>query len=241
MIHSLFISLLTVTFEKYLQRLARYEAKKAEPYLEDPRRAFLVHAGIHLNWLGDFLGNPKIQWRKRAIPVDAILFTGTNPEWNKIFIQQCERSPKKLLALVRKDAKLANRIKKWARASGQGKKEILLRKDGDYYKVLDGMHRFIGLVLTGRKSVRAYVPINEREVLPVCEPHVVYDLIRGFERHAADATGGRQLEAALLLLSRAYDNVPYLLKNRFNQKWVPNPLVQNVLRRILQKTKARRG
>jgi len=157
-------------------------------------------------------------------------FTGTSPKGNEIFIEKCQRLPSKLRDLVSQDKILEKKLRDWA---SFGEELILLRKDGDIYKVLDGMHRFVGCVLEGASTVEAYVPTNEKEVLPICEAHVIYDLIRGYLRNARNEESKQDLYHALRLLSKTYVNVPVLLKERFNEAHVFERDVQEVIQKVL--------
>jgi hypothetical protein len=107
------------------------------------------------------------------------------------------------------------------------------------YRVVDGMHRFVGVVLDDRETVRAFVPTNAIDHLPICEPHVVYDLIRGFIRHAHDPQGMIELEHALRLLARTYANVIPLLTERFTLAYVPDDDVQKVISKVLSRDNQR--
>jgi hypothetical protein len=66
-------------FEKYIKDLANHEDEKSKSFL-NPRKQILVNAGIQLNWIGDFLANPNIKYKKIEIPINQVIFTGTTPE-----------------------------------------------------------------------------------------------------------------------------------------------------------------
>ncbi len=221
-------------FEKYLKKLADHEDKKSKAYLKDPRARILVNAGIRLNWLGDFLANPKIKWEERELPVEKIQFTGTNPKWNKILIKQCKQSVNKFKILIKKNPKLKEKFQK----ESFFENEIILVRKSDkkgFYKVLDGMHRFTGAVLENKEKIKVFLVLNENEHLPICEAHTVYDLIRGFLRNAKDKKGEIELYNALKLLSRTYANVKELLKERFNEKYIYDEKVQKIIKKVLEK------
>lgn len=221
-------------FGRYLAELAAHEEEKTKPYLEeDPRRRLLVFAGARLNWIGDFLANPAVRWEERTIPVDDIGFTRTSPDWSAILVDQCGRSPTRFRNLVASDPAMRE---KFEREASSGDEPVLVRAgEAPFpYFVLDGMHRFVGNVLRGTKQVSALVPVNEKEVLPVCEAHVVYDLLRGYQRNAKDDAGAADLAASLRLLCRTYANVPDLLRNRFNATYVPDETVQRIITEVLR-------
>ncbi|MBU4369792.1 hypothetical protein KKG58_03480 [Patescibacteria group bacterium] len=222
-------------FEKYIRELAAHEDKKNKFFL-NPRKRILVNAGIHLNWIGDFLANPSIKYKKVKILINKILFTGTSPDWNKILIDKCERSVKKFQELLKQDKAIK---KKFIREVSYSNKPILTRGPDkkDFYRVLDGMHRFVGAVIKNRKTIFAYVPLNDGKHLPICEAHVVYDLIRGFQRHAKDEAGKKELYYALKLLARTYGNVIELLENRFNFTYVADDKIQKIIKKVIKEIK----
>lgn len=219
-------------FEKYIESLAVAEDKKSKALL-DSRGRVLVNAGIQLNWIGDFISNSKIKYKLIKVPINKVLFTGTNPNWNKILIDRCEKSVEKFQALIKNNSEIKERFFKEALF---GDEPILMRgpDENGLYRIFDGMHRFVGAVLKNKKTISAYVPINEDKYLPTCEAHVVYDLIRGFQRHAKDQQGKRELYCALKLLARTYENVVGLLKNRFNFKYIPDKEVQKVIEKVIK-------
>jgi hypothetical protein len=218
-------------FEKYIEVLATHEDKKSKSFL-DSRGKILVNAGIRLNWIGDFISNPKIKYKLTSIPVNKVLFTGTNPDWNKILINQCKKSVEKFQVLTKNNLEIK---KKFSKESSFGEEPILMRGPDEYghYRVFDGMHRFVDAVLKNKKIIPAYIPINEDKHLPICEAHVVYDLIRGFQRHAKDRQGKRELFYALKLLARTYENVIELLEKRFNFKYIADKEVQEIIKKVM--------
>ncbi|MFH1089579.1 MAG: hypothetical protein V1716_04100 [Candidatus Uhrbacteria bacterium] len=222
-------------FEKYIEVLASHEDTKSESFL-DSRGRILVNAGIRLNWIGDFISNPQIKYKLKSVPINKVLFTGTNPSWNKILIDQCEKSVEKFQALTKNNLEIKKRFLKEA---SFGDEPILMRgpDENGLYRVFDGMHRFVGAVLKNKKTISAYVPINEDSHLPICEAHVIYDLIRGFQRHAKDQQGKRELYYALKLLARTYENVVDLLNIRFSFKYVPDKDVQKIIEKVIKKIK----
>ena len=220
--------------DRFIKKLAVHQAKKVSGQIADPRASLLVTSGIHLNWLGDFFGNPEIKWQEKNVPLEKIKFTGTNPEWNKILLDNCDRSPKKLQALIKRNPKIK---KVFNQKSYSANQPVVLRQDLEnkgYYKVLDGMHRMVAATISGKSKVKCLVCTNEEKVLPICESHVVYDLMRGFIRSAKDKQGEKELYHALKLLSRTYANVTPLLRGRLGKKWVLDKDVQKIIKRVLK-------
>jgi hypothetical protein len=222
-------------FEKYLHDLAKHESKKSKSFL-DSRKSILVNAGIRLNWLGDFLANPRINYKKKDVAVENILFTGTTPDWNKVLMDKCDRSVKKFQDLIKVDKKIK---KKFTAEASFGTEPILMHGPDEkgFYRIFDGMHRFVGSVIENRKTITAYIPTNSKKHLPICEAHTVYDLIRGFERNANDEEGKTELYHALKLLVRTYENVLELLMKRFDSAHISNIEVQKIITKVIEETK----
>jgi hypothetical protein len=220
-------------FDTYLANLAQHEREKSRSLTSDPRNEILVNAGVRLNWLGDFFANPSIVWVKQTFDVNYIQFTGTNLEWNEILIKKCNRNPNEFIELINQHEEQRKKFEN--ESSFDPNIPILVRKSDAVgkYKVLDGMHRFVGCILEGQITIEAYFSENEDNILPWCEPHVVYDLIRGYIRNAADEEGEKDLYHGLKLLLRAYGNVMDLLMNRFNTEYVDNEKVQKVIKKVL--------
>ncbi|GBE16243.1 hypothetical protein BMS3Abin15_00055 [bacterium BMS3Abin15] len=219
-------------FKKYIKKFESHEKSNLEKIIKDPQEKIIMYSGARLNWIGDYLGNKKIKWIKKTLPIKKILFTGTNPDWNEILIDTCRGSVAKFRKLIESDRSIKNKFKKEA---SFGSNPILVRK-GDKkatYKVLDGMHRLVGAVLSKKSTIEVFISTNENKYLPLCEAHTIYDLIRGYVRNARDKRGEKELYHALKLLSRTYGNVEELLRKRFNYKWVPDKDVQKIIRRVL--------
>ncbi|MCL5795154.1 MAG: hypothetical protein M1338_02255, partial [Patescibacteria group bacterium] len=151
----------------------------------------------------------------------------------KILIGKCQRSIEKFRELIKNNPKIRKQFESKAAFDDTA---ILVRNSDKkgYYRVLDGMHRFIGAILSNKKTIQIYLPINEKECLPVCEAHTVYDLIRAFERNTNDKEGEKELYYALKLLSRTYSNVKGLLSRRFNKNYVHNEDVQKIIQKIIR-------
>jgi hypothetical protein len=214
-------------FEDYLKKLEKHESEVLRDL--DTREKIRVSSGIRLNHISDFVGNPKTKFILIKIPADKVLFTGTTePEWNKILIERCKRSPAELKKLILKHPELKPRFSH-AKFS---KEPILVKKFKDKYKVFDGMHRFVGAVLENKDSVEAFVAINEAK--PICEAHVIYDLIKGFLRSEKTKKDKQDLFSALRLLKKSYENTEYLLKNRFNAKYEPDKDLQKIINKIVR-------
>lgn len=220
-------------FQNFLKNLAHHEEEKSKDFLTDPRQVILVNAGIRLNWLGDFFANPTIKWEEKELPLEVILFTGTSLDWNRILLDRCEKKVEKFLELMASDEALRRKF----RSEASFGEEIILVRKGEKegtYKVLDGMKRFVGHVLEGKETISVYLPVNEDDCLPICEAHVVYDLLRAFRRHARDEKGKEQLYQALSFLLRTYANVRQLLSVRFGPEREQDEELQEVITKVLK-------
>jgi hypothetical protein len=225
---------MTTEFETYLVNLAEHEQVKSKALLTNPRDQILVNAGVKLNWMGDYLANPNILWSEvTEMNISKIQFTGSNPDWNQILIKDCNRDSANFMALVSQDPQVKQKFQE--ESSYNPDVPILVRKSEDVskYKVFDGMHRFVGALVNGQNTIKVYFPQNENEVLPWCEIHVAYDLIRGFTRNANDLDGELQLFFALKLLLRTYGNVRGYLISLLNQNIEMDEAVQKIIQKAL--------
>lgn len=211
----------------FLKELAARQRAKVEAS-QDSLDQLLADSGQILNWVGEYLTDLSLSWTKEEIEIDKLTLTGTNPAWNKVVIEECHRSPQELRQRLSTDAQLGKAFK-----NGMGQPApILVRFEDDQYKVLDGMHRTLGAIAVGQTVITAYIAHRTGKPQPVCEPHVVYDFIRAFER----GLGGSEEEfvAGLRFLRKAYVNVDRLLTNRFgNSTGVSNEKLQTAINRVL--------
>lgn len=211
----------------YLRGLAKALTRKADHYTDEEKLVML--SGAAMNWLGDFVTDENIQWEKKAIPIDSLYLTGTNPAWNKVIIDECKRSPINLRAYIANHKKEARSLFSAAKFSAV---PILVRQDEGHRKVLDGMGRVVASIRSGKKSVVAYIASPVGVPRPACEPHVVYDLIRAYQRGSNKDKRG--LIAALRFLRKSYANVDNLLRERFNARWLPDSKLQSIIQKVLE-------
>lgn len=214
--------------KKYLKELIKnLEAKNAkrQSYVDK----LLMHSGAVLNWIGDYITDENAVWKKEKLLIDKLYLTGTNPEWNRIVIDICGRSPKKLREYFQKYS-IATKIFKDAVFENI---PVLVRYDEGKYKMLDGMHRAVAAIRDGKKYIYAYVARINGKPKPKCEAHVIYDLLKAYQRGIHRDSKG--LESSLLYLKKSYSNVERLLKNRFNKNWVHDREVQKIIKEVLQK------
>ena len=210
----------------YLENLLRNLRARAESRAED--ELLLMYSGALLNWVGDFLTDEGVVWEKRELVLDDLYLTGTGPEWNKIIIDRCERSPEKLRELFTKEPETAEVFKE----ATSDPAPILVRVDEGILKVLDGMERVIAAIRDGKTTIEAYVGTLSGKPTPHCEPHVVYDLLRAYQRGANRDREG--LITALKFLRGAYTNVDGLLRDRFSKSWLPDDEIQEIIREALK-------
>jgi hypothetical protein len=188
-----------------------------------------MYAGARLNWIGDYVGNPDMEWEEKELELDELEVTGND----EFLIKTCERSLKKFQELALADTEIKAMYENLA---SYGTETILVRNsDHDFvkYKILDGIHRVIGAAISGKNTIKAMVPLNEKDCLPVCEAHVIYDLIRGYLRNRRTDDGKIELYYGLKLLINTYANVHDLLENRFNKNYVNNDEVQIIIEKVL--------
>ncbi len=210
----------------YLERLIAHVCAKVSEQ-QSPLERFQMHCNATMNWIADYLTDPNVRWTRETIATNDLYLTGTNPVWNGIIIDQCERSPARLANAMRDDPQVLAQFKDVA----FDPLPILIRFEKDKLRVLDGMHRVVAAIRDGRNSIEAYVARHIGEPRPACEPHVVYDLLKAY--HRGLNTDRTALITALRFLRRAYGNVDDLLRHRFIKAWVPDDEIQAIIAEAL--------
>jgi len=214
--------------EKFLEKLTEHLAEKVGQHQSATDRLIML-SGARMNWIADFVTDPGVEWSKEDLNIDDIYLTGTNPEWNKVIIDMCERSPKKLRELIQSSSDIAT-------VFSDAKFEdipVLIRVEEEKFKILDGMHRTVAAIRDGREIITAFVGrLKGDKLMPMVEPHVVYDLIKAYQR--SKEKDRIALIAALRLLKNNCANVDDLLRKRFNKSWIPSDDIQEIVQEALK-------
>jgi len=213
--------------KKFLKKLLKNSKKKVDVSL-DTTEQILIYSGSALNWIGDYITDKNAKWTKEKLNIDDLYLTGTNPKWNEIVIDKCKRSPRKLREYFKKNKGAKNLFK----GVKYQNLPILVRYEGKQYKVLDGMHRTIAAIRDNRKEITAFVVSLRGSPKPQCEAHVVYDLLRSYNRGIN--RNKKDLISALRFLRHGYSNVEDLLKKRFSKPYIPgDDEIQDIIRKSL--------
>jgi hypothetical protein len=212
--------------KKYIEELNAELAARVRSELSTEVQ-LLMYSGALLNWVGDYVTDESIEWKEENININNLWLTGTNPEWNKIIIDACKRSP----ALFREW--LANNPAEAAHfnTTSYHSEHILLRFEDEEYKVLYPMHKVIAAIRDGVTEIPAYIARPTGQLKPVLEPHVVYDLIRAYQRGLSRDRAG--LVSALRMLTESFANVEILLRERFSPEWLPDEDIQKIIAKVL--------
>lgn len=214
--------------EKFLAILTKRQKERTE-FFQSTEENLLTHAGANLNWIADYVLDLSVCWTKENLNIDDLYLTGTCPEWNAVIIEQCQRSSVKFRELLLQNEKITSMFKE----AKFDDLPILVRYEKEKHKVLDGMHRVIGAIRDGHSEIIAFVGRLQGNPQPLCEPHVVYDLLRAYDRginkNKAD------LIAALRFLKGSYSNVEMLLRKRFGKSWIPSDEIQGIIEEVLVK------
>lgn len=189
-------------------------------------------SGALLNWKFDFLSDKNTKWSEpQELQIDDLTLTGVNPIWNEYTIKQAERSPKKFRKLLEENSDIKDKLK----AAKFIDIPILVRIQDEKLMLLDGMKRTVGAIFEGRKTIRAYIATSNDSPKPQCELHVIYDILRAYNRGINKDLEG--LKATLKFLNHTYSNVEMALKERFNGEWENNPKLQAVITEVLEENK----
>lgn len=218
--------------EKYLKELVEHELwTYFKKYCSNPRQAMILLWWVALNSMWDFLWNEDAKFEKKNVKIDDIYLTWTSPDINEITIDICNRDVKKLRELIKKDLKIKEKLEKCASFWNE---TILLIDLWDWkYKSFDWMHRIVWHILLWKSEIDAYVLKNYWEFLPNNEPHVVYDIIKSYQRSKRNKQDKDDLKWALRLLINNTWNTKELLMNRFNSNYLKDNEIQEIIKELI--------
>lgn len=211
--------------DEYLKGLEENHRQKVEQAL-NPAERLLLYSGARLNWVGEYINDESIHWQLENIPVDNLTLTGTSPEWNAIIIDRAEKNPQKLRALL-KEPDVAAMFTN----SQYIDIPILVRKEENKLKVLDGMNRTIAAIRDGISEIRAYVGTREGKPSPIVEPHVLYDFIRAFQQRGGNV---EDFKGGLRFLIDSYSNARDVLTNRLGPEWIRDEKIQQIIKEVIE-------
>jgi hypothetical protein len=215
--------------KRYLRKLINHIQEEVGKAKRNQLESLVSLSGVAMNWIADYITDPNINWRKQLLLVDRLYLTGTNPTWNKIVIDRCGRSPQKLREYLKKNKK-AGKIFLSEKVDNT---PILVRFEEGEYKVLDGIHRVIATIRSGEKTITAFVARpGPGKPSPVVEPHVVYDLLKAYQRGLNKDR--KSLVTSLRFLKEAYGNVEQLIRERFSRTWVSSDEIQEIMKEVLE-------
>ncbi len=212
--------------KKYLENLVKNHQEKIAKSQPDPADRLLTYSGSLLNWVGEYINDESISWQLKKISINNLTLTGTGPEWNEIVIKRAERKPEKLRKLLQ-EKKIKNLFQK-AKFTDV---PILVRKEDNKLKVLDGMNRAIAAIRDGKEEIKAYIGTRKGKPKPQIEPHVIYDFIRAFRQRKGNE---EDFKAGLRFLIQAYSNTKKLLKTRFGPRWVNDKKINKLINEVLK-------
>ncbi|MBI3115176.1 MAG: ParB N-terminal domain-containing protein, partial [Candidatus Kerfeldbacteria bacterium] len=212
--------------EAFLNELIEHVMEKVSGQ-QTPLERLQMVCNVAMNWIADYVTDPNVRWTRERVRVDDLYLTGTNPTWNPVIIDRCERSPAKLRETIRADASVAALFADLK----ADRRPILVRFEKEKPKVLDGMRRVIAAIREDWDTIDAYVARHAGPAQPFCEPHVVYDLLKAY--HRGLNRDRASLVTALRFLRGAYGNVDVLLRERFVKAWVPDDEIQDIIREVL--------
>lgn len=197
----------------------------------------LRNASGALNWVADIVFDEGARWECRTLALDDLYLTGTIPAQNAYIIERCQRSPKLLRELFRTEPASKHAFTPNEHDTAFKENPVLILFHDGKHKVLHGMPRVLAALMEERREITAWVATIEGTPRPPCEPHVVYDLIRAYQRGLHTDRAG--LVAALRLLRTSYYNVVPLLRERFDKRWVPQEELQAIIDETLPEEKGK--
>jgi hypothetical protein len=164
-------------------------------------------AGISEGWKIKYvfhnLSDAKYRWKLETIPVDKIILTGMSPTIDKYTIKKLDRDPLKFAAAWRADGLMRKEIKATGLAAHPERDHfpVLVYKEGDGYKVFDGMRRTLMALINGKKEIKVWAgyPANKKGK-PLVSTNRCFFLANLYA--LSDKKDKKKIEAALLPIGR---------------------------------------
>lgn len=213
--------------ENFLQDLIKHSKGRVEDFYSEENQ-LIMYSGALLNWVGDYISDQTIEWRQEALNIDDLYLTGTNPEWNQVIIDQCQRSPIKLRQMIREEESVREMFENQPLTDIP----IMVRHEEGKLQVLNGMHRVVAAIMNQREEITAWIAELNGKAQPRCEAHVVYDLLRSYLRGNCNEEG---LKQSLMFLIDGYANVKDLLRNRFGYEREKDDGLRRIIDEVLAK------
>lgn len=222
--------------KSYLDKLVKHEMwTYFKDYCKNPQDAMILLWWVALNSMWDYLGNSEAKYERKLIKLEDIYLTWTTPDINKITLDICNRDVNKFKKLLEQDNKLKIKLENWA---SFWEETILLIDLWNWkYKSFDWMHRIVWHILSWKKEIDAYVLKNQNDFLPNCEPHVIYDIIKAYQRSNRNTQDRCDFIWALNLMIKNVWNTKNLLSNRFDANHLKDNDVQNIIKEVLKNEK----
>lgn len=213
---------------EYLKGLVDALKNKVESN-QSVEEQLVLYSSAALTWISDIVSDPNTKWRFEEVRLEDLYLTGTNPEWNTVIIDDCNRNVSVLKERIDSNKAVAALFKDVLYSDIP---ILLHEKEGGVLAVFDGMHRVVAAIRDGKSHIKAYIAKTSDPITGECEPHVVYDLIKAYQRSNRSLAEKQQLVGALTLLSNAYLNVQVLIKERFNKDWIKDDEIQEILSQV---------
>ncbi|HPN67413.1 MAG TPA: hypothetical protein PLZ62_02040 [bacterium] len=200
--------------EKIIKQLALEHADIfADDY--DDRQKLAVYSEARLNWVNAIISDDYYDWEQEELLIANLQLTGTIPEYNKIIIDKCERSPVKFAAYLKRENCYDLFV-----CNNKSNETILIEyRDGKYY-VLHGMYHVIKLIINGQDKLTAWIGHNSFQIKkPNVEPSVAYFFLREYRRGTIPQKEKEHLLETLRLIYQYTNNGPRLLGDDGRLGW----------------------
>jgi hypothetical protein len=96
------------------------------------------------------------------------------------------------------------------------------------------MNEVIAAIRDGFEEIEVYIATPQAgKPRPYCEPHLIYDILRPYQRGYNQDKAG--LIAALIYIKNSYANAEELIRERFNEKWIlENREMHQIIKQVLE-------
>lgn len=137
-----------------------------------------ISEGYKLKWLFRILSDNSFSWNREIWNLNDITMTGIDPKIDKIIKEKNSSSPLKFGKYVQKNPNVKKLFFDLEGKNGfyRNKFPILLRQDGEQFKILDGMRRTCLAAIKGQDEIEVIVGYKVRNGKMKLNPDKIYFL-----------------------------------------------------------------
>jgi len=186
------------------------------------------------NSVFDYIESNQYKWEEREVSVDNILLTGLSGKLDElVYSDQIQQNPLKFVDYIQNHSndELLEQFK--PKDIPDDRQIILLRESNDKLMILDGSHRFLTMVMSGKRTVACYVAILADMNAKPFIGDATFIRLRKFWQQADDPAFKKSIEQTIIGMMASTVNG----RDSVRAYWVdmaPNDEVKAVGKKLLQ-------